>query len=232
MRGAAPTPLAADRKLPLTRMRRAIGRAMSASAAIPQFTIERAVATTALADQRSQLDPEERVSLSDQLVAAVSRGLVLHPRLNATYLAEEKAILELAAINVGIAYAVDDGLISPPTRRSNELDLTQLARARHAAGKAVREGSVDAASLADVTFTISNLGPFGVDRFKALVVPPQAAILAIGAIDSKARMGLSLSCDHRVVDGAPGAEFLRDVAELLEDPAWMLRIAGTEAGPA
>jgi pyruvate dehydrogenase E2 component (dihydrolipoamide acetyltransferase) len=211
-------------------MRRAIGRAMSASALVPQFTLQRDVATAELKRQREGLDAEDRVSVSDQLTAAVARALVLHPRLNATLLAEQKEIVELAAINVGLAFAVDDGLISPPIMGADRLTLAQLAGTRREIGESVRSGTVAAAALAEVTFTISNLGPFGIDRFTALVVPPQAAIVAVGSTRPDGSLTLSLSCDHRVVDGAPGAEFLRDVAAGLEEPSWMLELGTAGVG--
>jgi pyruvate dehydrogenase E2 component (dihydrolipoamide acetyltransferase) len=206
-------------------MRRAIVRAMTASAQIPQFTLGRDVHAGPLAAVREHLGDARSVSLTDQIVAAVARSLVEHPRLNASYVEDEVAIIEHSQINVGIAVAIRDGLVTPPILDANRLSLFDLAAARREATSAVRDRRIDAASLAKVTFTISNLGPFGVDRFTALVVPPQAAILAVGAV-SDGRMCLSLSCDHRVVDGAPAAEFLRDVVAGLEEPEWMERLPG------
>jgi Pyruvate/2-oxoglutarate dehydrogenase complex, dihydrolipoamide acyltransferase (E2) component, and related enzymes len=223
-----PIPLTENREVPLSRMRRAIGRAMTASAAIPQFTVERVVSTAALSDQRALFDAADRISFTDQLVAAVSRALVAHPRLNATIVPEDKIIVELASVNIGLAFAVDDGLISPPVMTADRLSLKDLSKARREIGEAVRSGNVSPAALAEVTFTISNLGPFGVDRFTALVVPPQAAILAVSAVNPEGRMSLSLSCDHRVVDGAPAAEYLRDVADALEEPGWMTELETAE----
>lgn len=211
---------AGESKVPVPRSRRAVVRAMVASAAIPQFTLDRGVRTASLAELRKRLKPDDAVSLTDQIVAAVARGLARHQRLNASYLQDEGAILEHRAINVGIAIAIPDGLVTPPILKADMLSLPDLARARRAGTAAVRDRSINAALLAKVTFTISNLGPFGVQRFTALVVPPQAGILAVGAVTDD-RMCLSLSCDHRVVDGAPAAEFLRDVVGLLEQPTWM-----------
>ena len=221
---------AADRSLPLTPMRRAIGRAMSLSATIPQFTLQRDVQTAFAAEHRAAFDAEARISLTDQLVAAVSRALSIHPRMNSILAESEKRIVELAAINVGIAYAIPDGLIAPPIMNANERTLPELSRERRAAAEAAAEGTVSAAALAEVTFTVSNLGPMGIKSFTALVVPPQAAILAVGATDAEGMMPLSLSCDHRIVDGAPAAEFLGSVVELLEQPTWMDSIVSKEAG--
>ena len=213
--------------LPLPRARRALVRAMVASAAIPQFTLQRDVRTVGLAALRERLDASDGVSMTDQIVATVAWALARHPRLNASYLDGENAIVEHPAVHVGIAIAVPDGIMNAPVLDADKLSLADLARERRAATTGVRERTIDAAVLFKTTFTISNLGPFGVDRFTALVVPPQAAILAVGAVTDD-RMCLSLSCDHRVVDGAPAAEFLRDVVERLEEPAWMTSLPATD----
>jgi pyruvate dehydrogenase E2 component (dihydrolipoamide acetyltransferase) len=205
-------------------MRRAIARSMSASAAIPQFTLDHEVNVAAVTAMRHGLPETSGVSVTDFITTAVARALVWHPRVNATYLGDE-GIRELAAINIGLVYAVADGLLTPPIRDANRLSLLELAMARHRLAEAVRDHRVSAAELADVTFTISNLGPLGIRRFRALVVPPQAAILAVGASTESGLVALSLSCDHRVLDGAPAAAFLRDVVELVEEPSWM------ETGP-
>jgi pyruvate dehydrogenase E2 component (dihydrolipoamide acetyltransferase) len=201
---------------------------MTASALVPQFALQRDVPIAALAEQRRGLDPDARISLTDQLVAAIARGLVEHPRLNAILIDDGKTILELAGINIGIAFAMPDGLVTPPILAADRLSLAELATERRAVGKAAAEGRLDAAVLAEVTFTLSNLGPFGISRFTALVAPPQAAILAVGAPAANGLLTLSLSCDHRVVDGAPAAECLATIAGLLEQPNWMRALPGAE----
>src|SRR5581483_3590314 len=144
-------------------------------------------------------------SITDVLTAACARALRAHPGVNASF--DGDAIVRHREINVGLAVALDDGLLSPAILRADELDLAALAEERTRLVAAARAGRLSGAELSAATFTISNLGPFGIDRFQSLVVPPQAAILAVGAIRADATVSLCLSCDHRVLDGAPVARF-------------------------
>ncbi len=202
-----------DRLVPLTRVRRAVVRTVVASAAVPQFTVERTVDVRAVDRLRRTTEP--RFSLSDALTAATAAALRAHPRLNASW--SDEGIVEHGAVNVGLAVAVDDGLVVPAIRDADRLTLAELAAERsRLTGKAL-EGTLRPDDVFSTTFTISNLGPHGVHRFRALVLPPQAAILAVGAVVD-GRLELALSCDHRVVDGAPAAGFLADLAARLEDP--------------
>ena len=189
------------RRIPLDPMRRAIAELMTLSASVPQFTLE---ATAAVSS------PE---AISDVVVAACARALREHPGLNASF--DGDAVVEHEEVNVGIAVSVERGLLVPVIRQADRRSLGELREERERLTAAARDGRPGAADLTGATFTISNLGPLGVERFRALVVPPQAAILAVGAV-AGGRLALSLSCDHRVVDGAPAARFLRRVVELLE----------------
>lgn len=198
-----------DRLIPLAGMRRTIARTMTLSATIPQFTIEREVDTSQLAAWRGSF------SISDILIAVCARTLRSHARLNASF--TEQGIVEHAAINVGVAINLDDGLVAPAVRDADRLTLPLIATERERLTGAAREGRLLPEEVLNTTFTISNLGSAGVRRFQALVVPPQAAILAVGAVTPEQRMALCLSCDHRVVDGMPAARFLGDVAADLED---------------
>jgi pyruvate dehydrogenase E2 component (dihydrolipoamide acetyltransferase) len=201
-------------------MRRAIGKSMSASALIPQFTIERDARLEALAAWRSEASLEgAAITYSDAIVAATARALRDHPGLNASY--TDEAILQHEAINIGFAFDLPDGLIAPAIRRADELSLYDLRAERERLATAARNGSLTPDDVFAATFTVSNLGPLGVRRFRALVVPPQASILALGSVTEDRLMSLSLSCDHRVVDGAPAARFLSDLVGLLEEPEWL-----------
>src|SRR2546421_1117867 len=191
-------------------MRRTIARTMTMSAGIPQFTIEREVDTGELVTSRGS------PSIADLLVAACARSLRSHPRLNASF--TEKGVLEHEAINVGLAINLKDGLIAPAIMDADRLDLRAIAAERERLTTAATEGRLRPEEVLNTTFTISNLGPVGVRRFQALVVPPQAAILAVGAVTRDQCMSLCLSCDHRLVDGLPAALILRDVVEFLEHP--------------
>jgi pyruvate dehydrogenase E2 component (dihydrolipoamide acetyltransferase) len=202
---------------PLSRMRASIAKSMSASALVPQFTVEMDADLGSLAEWRARR--EDRPSYADVVVAACARALVDHPQLNASF--ADDAILEHAVRNIGVGIALPDGLIAPAIRDADALELTALTAERRRLTAAAESGRLTPEDMFSATFTVSNLGPLGVRRFRALVVPPQAAILALGALTASSAMSLSLSCDHRVVDGAPAARFLGDVVERLQAPAWL-----------
>jgi pyruvate dehydrogenase E2 component (dihydrolipoamide acetyltransferase) len=142
--------------------------------------------------------------------------------VNASF--DEDAILQHADVNVGIAVSLDDGLIAPAIRNADRLSLPELKAERVRLTEAAQAGKLTMQEAMSATFTISNLGPLGIRRFRALVVPPQAAILAVGTVAGDGRMSLSLSCDHRVLDGAPAARFLGELTGRLEQPDWVERL--------
>jgi pyruvate dehydrogenase E2 component (dihydrolipoamide acetyltransferase) len=210
---------------PLTRMRRAIVQSMTASAHIPQFTLESDANLTALAARRARaVAGGHQMSYSDVFVAACAKVLLVHPRLNASF--DDNAIVEHIDINIALAVALDDGLVAPAIRKADTLTIPGIAAERERLTTAAREGTLSPEDLFSATFTISNLGPFGIRRFRALVVPPQAAILAVGAVTPEALISFSLSCDHRVVDGAPAATFLAHLIGVLEAPEWLNELEG------
>ncbi len=222
------TPVGAvQRVVPLTRLRSAVAKTVTASAAIPQFTVEYDVEVAAMAAVRPQLPPS--VSYTDMVHAAAARALTRHRRLNASW--ADHGIVEHASINLGFALAMEsqDGLVVPSILGADRLSPAELAERRRTLTEAAREGRLKPVDVFSTTFTVSNLGPTGVSRFRALVLPPQAAILAVAATSARGTMTLALSCDHRVVDGLPAALFLRDVAELLQDPSWMLDATGSRS---
>jgi pyruvate dehydrogenase E2 component (dihydrolipoamide acetyltransferase) len=174
-----------------------------------------------------------KVSYNDLITKACAAALRRHPMVNASYLEDENVIRKHDAAHVAIAVAMDEGLITPVIRDADRKGLAQIAaETRELAGRA-RDGKLDPSEYAGSTFTTSNLGMFGIAEFTAIINPPNACILAIGAIrdvpvvDGDAvvpgkQMTLTLSCDHRVVDGATGAQFLGDVQAMLETPSLML----------
>jgi pyruvate dehydrogenase E2 component (dihydrolipoamide acetyltransferase) len=201
-------------------MRRGIVRAMNASAAIPQFTIEMEAMLGPLDELRAEvLADGGRLSYGDVLTAACAAALVEHPGVNASF--REDQIVEHADVNVGLAMALEDGLIAPAIRNADSLGLAEIEAERVRLAEAARVGSLEAEDVLAATFTISNLGPYGVTRFQALVVPPQAAILAVGARSEAGTMSLALSCDHRVLDGAPAAQFLAALVLRLTSRPWI-----------
>ena len=225
---AAPAPMAAsgeEKRVPLTRMRAAIAAAMTKSVReAPQFAIERDVDMTAANARRKAAG----ASYTDVVVSAAARALAKHPRLRSRF--DGDAIVEPSAVHVGLAIAVEGGLIVPVIRDADRKDLATLAQDRERLEAGARGGKLTAPDLMGAVFSVSNLGSLGVDRFRALVNPPEAAILALGAIRDQvvARDGaavirpmvtLTLSVDHRVADGADAARFLADVVRELESAA-------------
>jgi pyruvate dehydrogenase E2 component (dihydrolipoamide acetyltransferase) len=207
-----------ETRLPLNRIRRATAKAMRASADVPQFTLDRDVATASLTELRARhKDAGLPGTISDFLVAACAHALRDHPHLNASF--DDDSLVLHPDVNVGTAVALDDGLIVPCVVGADRRSLAELAAERQRLDAAARAGSLKPNEIFATTFTISNLGPLGVDRFRALVTPPQAAILAVGRFGET--VSLALSCDHRAVDGAPAARFLATIATRLEETAWL-----------
>ncbi len=248
---ATPTPLARPapvvagtdagyEALPISQMRRAIARRLSESKfTSPHFyltiqvemdrTVEARERLVALAEARG----EARVSYNDIITKACAVALRRHPAVNASYLEEKGEIHRHHGIHVAVAVAVDEGLLTPVIRDADSKGLVQIADETRALAERARARKLEPSEWEGSTFTTSNLGMFGIEEFTAIINPPNACILAIGALRDEPvvrdgavvpgkRMALTLSCDHRVVDGAVGAAFLGDVKALLEDPVAML----------
>ncbi len=201
---------------------------------VPHFFLVREVDATALNEARARMSRESgqsgrtKVSHTDLLVALVAKALAKHPRMNATW--SGTGVRTNSEINIAIAVAVEGGVVAPVIPYADKAELFQIAARREEIVDRARNGKLRPQDLAGGTFTISNLGMFGVDAFSAVITPPQAAILAVGRIADRVvavkgqpavrpMMTLTLSSDHRVVDGARAAEFLRDLAESIENPS-------------
>jgi pyruvate dehydrogenase E2 component (dihydrolipoamide acetyltransferase) len=201
---------------------------------IPHFYLRREIDATALVAWRAAAQPrfEIKLTYTDLLIRVVAAALVEHPRLNGSWNGRE---LDLnPEINVGLAVPTDDGLLVPVIHQADQKHLAEIAAERQTIVGRARAGRLRLADLQGGTFTLSNLGMYGVDEFQAIVNPPQAAILAVGRIaervvpvggrpEIRPRLALSLSCDHRAVDGARAAAFLDALAGLLEQPLAMLQ---------
>jgi pyruvate dehydrogenase E2 component (dihydrolipoamide acetyltransferase) len=212
---------------------------------VPHFFLVRDVDVGALNDLRKKLGPEIeklyglKLTHSDLLLALVARVLRRSPRLNASWTGAGVHIN--TDINIGLAMAVEDGVVAPVLRHVDKMVIGEIAVQRRNLTDRARGGKLRPADVTAGTFTISNLGMFGVDAFTAIIIPPQAAILAVGAIldrvvpvgiGSDARPGirpmmtLTLSSDHRVVDGARAAEFMRDLVAAIGNPEPLLNLSG------
>jgi pyruvate dehydrogenase E2 component (dihydrolipoamide acetyltransferase) len=173
----------------------------------------------------------ERLTHTDLLVKIVAVALERHPRVNATW--RDGGIADISDVNVGVAVAVEEGLIVPVIHHADRLELHEIVERRVTVIEAARAGRLRPEDVSGGTFTISNLGMFGVDSFAAIVNSPQAAILAVGRIadrivpvngrpEVRPMCTFTLSFDHRVVDGARGAQFLDTLADLVEEPAGLV----------
>ena len=200
---------------------------------IPHFYLARDVDATRLIAWREQLRKHSpaNVTYTDLLVKLVAATLRGHPRLNAAW--SQGKILLNDEVHIGLAVAVEEGLVVPVIHRADQLSLREIAERRSDLVTRAQAGKLRPEDLQGGTFTMSNLGMYGVDAFTAIINPPQAAILAVGRIAQRVvpvdgrpgvqpMMALSLSCDHRVVDGARGAQFLSALADLIEEPLGLL----------
>jgi pyruvate dehydrogenase E2 component (dihydrolipoamide acetyltransferase) len=220
--------------VPLTNIRRTIARRLTEAWQVPVFQLTVSVEMThanALIERSRELNPDVRVTITDLLARVCARALVRHPEVNVQF--TEEALLCFPSANIGIAVAAPQGLVVPVIHGAERLSLAEIAGRRDELVGRARESSLQRADLDGGTFTISNLGMFGVEQFSAVLNPPQAAILAVGATVERpvAREGevvvrpmltVTLTVDHRAVDGAPAADFLQTVKTFLEDPALAL----------
>jgi pyruvate dehydrogenase E2 component (dihydrolipoamide acetyltransferase) len=239
---AAGAPPGGDKKSASIEIPTSLGRIMAERTTqswttVPHFFVSREIDATALNAYRQRILSEiennhhVRVSHTDLLVALVARILLKHPRLNASWAAE--GIRLHHHVNMGVAIAVNDGVVAAVIPNAHSASLADIAIQRRDVAERARAGKLRPADIADATFTISNLGMYHVDQFSAIITPPQAAILAVGGIadrvvavkgqpeariEVRPMMTLTVSCDHRVADGARAAMFLSDLAEALQQP--------------
>jgi pyruvate dehydrogenase E2 component (dihydrolipoamide acetyltransferase) len=239
----APAPAAAPaakpgevESIPLTGMRKTIARRMTEAWEAPAFQIAMTADMTAAIRLREKLvermaEGDAKPTYSDILAKVCAVALMRHRAVNALFAGDEIQIQPTA--NVGFAVAVPDGLVVPVLRSAETKAIPQLAAERAEVVGRIRDGKLRQEDLEGGTFTISNLGMYGVQRFVAVLNPPQAAILAVGAIEERAVvidgelaarpvMELTLTCDHRSVDGATASDFLRTVKQFLEEPGLAL----------
>ena len=184
-----------------------------------------------LREELNALEGQPKVSVTDMIVRACALALLTNPGVNASFQGQGIRIHHRA--HIGIAVALPQGLITPVLRDCDVKPLGQIAAEARDLAERARGGKLRASEMSGATFSISNLGMFDVDEFSAIINPPEGAIVAVGAVaqvpvveDGAIRVGrrmkLTLSCDHRVMDGAMGARFLQDVKRLLQEPLRLL----------
>ncbi len=213
----------------LNRLQRTVARRMAESrATVPDFELRCEVDMTGIVELRERLREatDTVISYNDFVVKAVALALREFPRVNASY--RDGAVETYDRINVGIAVAADDALVVPTILDADRLSLGEISRTARELAARVRDGSISPAELSGGTFTVSNLGMYGVDSFSAVINPPQAAILAVGAlrprpvalesgqVAARQTLMLTLACDHRMLYGADAARFLDRLREFLE----------------
>ncbi len=238
-----PAPAAVDTgevvEIPLTAMRRTIARRLSQSMqTAPHFYVTSVIDIGKLAALRQQIneyaatDPAPvKVSFNDLIIRAVARTLVRIPQVNVSF--AEDRILQKKSVHIGVAVALDEGLIVPVLRNADKLSILDIARETQRLAEAARTGKLRPEDFSGGTFTVSNLGMFDVESFTAVINPPESAILAVGSITPtptvvdgqvvvRDRMKVTLSSDHRAIDGVTAARFLQEVKRLLEEPFGLL----------
>jgi pyruvate dehydrogenase E2 component (dihydrolipoamide acetyltransferase) len=242
---ASPTPGASEKaetargtaeRIDLSKLQQTVARRMAESkATAPHFYLTTEIDMSRAVDARKRLKaaaPDDAVvpSFNDMVVKACALALREFPRANGAY--RDGAVEEYSRVNVGVAVAARDALVVPTVFDADTKGLRQIATETRALAARVREGTITPPELSGGTFTVSNLGMFGVTSFSAVINPPQAGILSVGSIERVPvvdgdeivpgeRMSVTLACDHRILYGADGAQFLKWVRDLLEEPVFL-----------
>ena len=220
---------------PTSVMRQTIARRLVTSIGpVPHFFLTTEIEMDRAAELRrsiNELDPELKASVNDLIIKVAAISLIQHPQVNASF--QDKAVRYYERADIGVAVAIEDGLITPVVRSADRKSIREISREVKELAERARSRKLMPDEYTGATFSISNLGMLGIDEFTAVINPPEAAILAVGAMTPKpvvregevvARqmMRVTMSCDHRVIDGATGARFLQTFKKLLENPLLMI----------
>jgi pyruvate dehydrogenase E2 component (dihydrolipoamide acetyltransferase) len=224
-------------EVPVSQMRKAIARRLATSIGpVPTFYLTIDVDMARVLDAREAINDRlekqgVKASVNDFIIKATAAALARHPEINAAW--GETVVYRHRRVHIGVAVAIEDGLITPIVRDADRKGIAEIAQeVRELAGRA-REKKLKPEEFTGATFSISNLGMFGIDEFTAIINPPEAAILAVGQVEERVfvedgdvvvgpRMKITMSCDHRVIDGAMGAKFLQTLQGFLEEPMMMM----------
>ena len=220
---------------PVTEIRRTIARRLVTSLGpVPHFFLTSEIEMDRAAEMRrnvNALDPELKISINDIVIKVAAAALIQHPAVNASF--QDKFIRHYERADIGVAVAIEDGLITPVIRSADQKSLSEIASEVREFADRARTRRLRPEEYTGATFSISNLGMFGIDEFTAVINPPEGAILAVGAMTPKPVvreneivirqvMRVTMSCDHRVVDGATGAKFLQTFKKILENPLYLV----------
>lgn len=225
----------AYRDVPVTEIRRTIAKRLVTSIGpVPHFFLTSEIEMDRAAEMRrniNALDPDLKISINDIVIKVAAAALIQHPAVNASF--QEKFIRHYEHADIGVAVAIEDGLITPVIRAADQKPLSQIANEVRELAERARTRKLRPEEYTGASFSISNLGMFGIDEFTAVINPPEAAILAVGAMTTKPvvrdneivvrqMMRVTMSCDHRAVDGATGAKFLQTFKKILENPLYLV----------
>jgi pyruvate dehydrogenase E2 component (dihydrolipoamide acetyltransferase) len=220
---------------PVSEMRRIIAKRLVTSLGpIPHFFLTTEIEMDRAAEMRrnvNELDPELKLSINDIIIKVAAAALVAHPQVNASF--QEKTVRYYERADVGVAVAIDEGLITPVVRSADQKTLSEIAQEVRDLAERARKRKLKPEEYTGASFSISNLGMFGIDEFTAVINPPEGAILAVGAMTAKPvvrgdqivvrqMMRVTMSCDHRVIDGATGAKFLQTFKKIMENPLYLV----------
>src|SRR5436190_1716697 len=220
---------------PSSEIRTVIARRLVTSLGpVPHFFLTSEIEMDRAAEMRrgiNALDPDLKISINDIIIKVVAVALVQHPAVNASF--QDKFIRYYEHADIGVAVAIEDGLITPVVRAADQKSLSQIAGEVRELAERAKTRKLKPEEYTGATFSVSNLGMFGIDEFTAIINPPESGILAVGAMTPKPvvrndevvvkqMMRVTMSCDHRVIDGATGAKFLQTVKKMLENPLYLV----------
>ena len=225
----------AYRDEPASEMRRTIAKRLVTSLGpVPHFFLTTEIEMDRAAEMRkgiNELDPELKISVNDIIIKVAAAALMQHPQVNASF--QDKVVRYYEHADIGVAVAIEEGLITPIVRAADQKSLSEIAAEVRDLAERARNRKLKPEEYLGASFSVSNLGMFGIDEFTAIINPPEAAILAVGAMSPKPvvrnneivvrqMMRVTMSCDHRVVDGATGAKFLQTFKKILENPLFLV----------
>ncbi len=243
LRAVEPTPFqrsataqaSAYRDEPASEMRRTIAKRLVTSLGpVPHFFLTTEIEMDRAAEMRQgikELDPDLKISVNDIIIKVAAAALMQHPQVNASF--QDKVVRYYEHADIGVAVAIEEGLITPIVRAADQKSLSEIALEVRDLAERARGRKLKPEEYMGASFSVSNLGMFGIDEFTAIINPPEAGILAIGAMTPKPvvrnneivvrqMMRVTMSCDHRVVDGATGAKFLQTFKKILENPLFLV----------
>ncbi|MFN2512906.1 MAG: pyruvate dehydrogenase complex dihydrolipoamide acetyltransferase [Pyrinomonadaceae bacterium] len=220
---------------PASEIRRTIARRLVSSLGpVPHFFLTTEIEMDSAAEMRNrikELDPDLKISINDIIIKVAAAALISHPMVNASF--QDKTIRYYERADIGVAVAIEDGLITPVVRSADRKSLSEIAGEVRELAERARHRKLRPEEYTGATFSISNLGMFGIDEFTAVINPPEGGILAVGAMSPRPvvrdgeivvrqMMRVTMSCDHRVIDGATGAKFLQTFKKILENPLYLV----------